>query len=172
MIVWRSTSFSTLFQLYLGGKSTYPCFPGVLLTSTLTEEALENIVEIEENACNQHFASFSIMFSNLFRDKFHRLTQIRFRHEQFLPFPPCFQKTCAADTCKKKQALFGKGLNSLTLSQTISTPRKTALKNIVGKGENAGNIFSFSHNVLYTSRNNFHFFFRTFILSSENAFNL
>ena len=26
--------FSTVFQLYLGGQCTYPCFPGVLLTST------------------------------------------------------------------------------------------------------------------------------------------
>ena len=25
---------STVFQLYCGGKCTYPCFPGVLLTST------------------------------------------------------------------------------------------------------------------------------------------
>ena len=26
--------FSTVFQLYQGGQCTYPCFPGVLLTST------------------------------------------------------------------------------------------------------------------------------------------
>ena len=28
------TSISTVFQLYPGGQCTYPCFPGVLLTST------------------------------------------------------------------------------------------------------------------------------------------
>ena len=27
--------FSTVFQLYRGGQCTYPCFPGVPLTSTL-----------------------------------------------------------------------------------------------------------------------------------------
>ena len=27
--------FATVFQLYHGGQSTYPCSPGVLLTSTM-----------------------------------------------------------------------------------------------------------------------------------------
>ena len=31
----RLMPFSTVFQLYSGGQRTYPCFPGVLLTSTL-----------------------------------------------------------------------------------------------------------------------------------------
>ena len=33
MIVWSLTPFSTVFQLCCGGQCTYPCFPGVLLTS-------------------------------------------------------------------------------------------------------------------------------------------
>ena len=32
--VWCLTPFSTLFQLCRGSQCTYPCFPGVLLTST------------------------------------------------------------------------------------------------------------------------------------------
>ena len=35
MIVWCLMPFSTVFPLYHGGQLTYPCFPGVLLTSTL-----------------------------------------------------------------------------------------------------------------------------------------
>ena len=34
LTVWCLTPFSTVFQLYLSGRCTYPCFPGVLLTST------------------------------------------------------------------------------------------------------------------------------------------
>ena len=34
MIVWCLTLFSTEFQLYRRDQCTYPCFPGVLLTST------------------------------------------------------------------------------------------------------------------------------------------
>ena len=33
LIVGCIMSFSTIFQLYRGGQCTYPCFPGVLLTS-------------------------------------------------------------------------------------------------------------------------------------------
>ena len=33
LIEWCLTPFSTVFQLYFGGQCTYPCFPGVLLTS-------------------------------------------------------------------------------------------------------------------------------------------
>ena len=36
--------FSTVFQLYHSGQCTYPCFPGVLLTST-PHDILSNIVE-------------------------------------------------------------------------------------------------------------------------------
>ena len=31
---WCLTRFSTAFQLYHSGQCTYPCFPGILLTST------------------------------------------------------------------------------------------------------------------------------------------
>ena len=34
LIVWCLTTFSTVFQSYRGGQCAYPCFPGVLLTST------------------------------------------------------------------------------------------------------------------------------------------
>ena len=33
LIVWCLMPFSTVFQLYRGRQCTYPCFPGVLLTS-------------------------------------------------------------------------------------------------------------------------------------------
>ena len=35
LMVWCLMLFSTLFQLYRSGQCTYPCFPGVLLTSPL-----------------------------------------------------------------------------------------------------------------------------------------
>ena len=35
LIVLCIMPFSTVFGLYCGGQCTFPCFPGVLLTSTL-----------------------------------------------------------------------------------------------------------------------------------------
>ena len=35
LVVWCLTPFSTVSQLYHGNQCTYPCFPGVLLTSTI-----------------------------------------------------------------------------------------------------------------------------------------
>ena len=34
MRVWCLTPFSTVYQLHHGGRCAYPCFPGVLVTST------------------------------------------------------------------------------------------------------------------------------------------
>ena len=33
--MWCLTPFLPLFQLYHGGQFTYPCYPGVLFTSTI-----------------------------------------------------------------------------------------------------------------------------------------
>ena len=38
LIVWCVILFSTGFQLYWGSQCTYPCFPEVLLTSTLSKQ--------------------------------------------------------------------------------------------------------------------------------------
>ena len=65
----------------------------------------------------------------------------------------------------------------LTLYHTIPTfndPIKKPFENIVGKGEKASNQhFLLLHNVFYPSQKEFLFLsYYTFILSSENAFNL
>ena len=52
-------------------------------------------------------------------------------------------------------------INTFTAQSRLSTTlKKKPFENIVGNGENAGitSIFSFSHNVFYSSRNKFHFF--------------
>ena len=41
------------------------------------------------------------------------------RNEQFLLFPPCFQKTCTGDVKKKKKGLFRKGLTRTKTEQKV-----------------------------------------------------
>ena len=64
------------------------------------------------------------------------------------------------------------GMNELftTPSQLLTTLRKNAFENIVGKGENGGNQhFLFSHKVFYSIKNRNHDFRD---ISSANTFNL
>ena len=69
------------------------------------------------------------------------------RYEQFLIFPQCFQKTCTADIVKAGPVW--ERVNSFsTQSRLLTTLKKKALENTVGKGENAGKQhFLFSHSV-------------------------
>ena len=56
---------------------------------------------------------------------------------------------------------------------TFITCIRSLLKNIVGKGENAGNQhFLLSHNVFYLSKTNFIFFSHIYFFPCSNAFNL
>ena len=46
--------FSTVFQLYRGGQCTYPCFPGILLTSTLHNILSKSLAAFPLNHCRQN----------------------------------------------------------------------------------------------------------------------
>ena len=58
------------------------------------------------------------------------------RYEQFLLFPQCFQKACFPGV--SKGVIVWEWLFT-TQSPLLTTPRKKALENTVGKGENSGN---------------------------------
>ena len=66
---------------------------------------------------------------------------------------------------RKNEGLFGKGLMTL---------RKRVFQNTVGKGENAGNLFFFSHNIFHHTKNKFHVLGYTLYLKLKSAdtFNL
>ena len=52
--IWCLTSFSTIFQLYRGGQCTYPCFPGVLLTSTPHNILTKPLIALPQNHCQSN----------------------------------------------------------------------------------------------------------------------
>ena len=54
LIVWCFTSFTTVFRLYCGSQSTYPCFPGVLLTSTLHNILSKPLAAFPHNHCRNN----------------------------------------------------------------------------------------------------------------------
>ena len=54
MIVWCLTPFSTEFQLYRGGQCTYPCSPGVLLTSTPHSILSKPLAAFPHNHCRNN----------------------------------------------------------------------------------------------------------------------
>ena len=68
-------------------------------------------------------------------------------------------------------SLCGNGLTLYQQSRVLKTLGKKPFENIVAKGENAGSIFSFAHNVFYPSKTKFQLLF-VFNLSSANAFDL
>ena len=46
--------FSTVFQLYCGSQCAYPCFPGVLLTSTLHNILSKPLAAFPQNPCRNN----------------------------------------------------------------------------------------------------------------------
>ena len=46
--------FSTVFQLYCGGQCTYPCFPGVVLTSTPHNILSKPLAAFPHNHCRNN----------------------------------------------------------------------------------------------------------------------
>ena len=51
--------FNTVFQLYHSGQCTYPCFPGVLLTSTPHSILSKPLAAFQHNHCrNNELSSF------------------------------------------------------------------------------------------------------------------
>ena len=54
LIVWCSTMFSTVFQLYHGGQYTYPCLPGVLLTCATHSILSKLMAAFKHNHCRNN----------------------------------------------------------------------------------------------------------------------
>ena len=54
MTVWCSMLFSTVFLLYCCSQCTYPCFPGVLLTSTLHNILFKSLAAFPHNYCRNN----------------------------------------------------------------------------------------------------------------------
>ena len=48
------TPFSTVFQIYRGGQCTYPCFPGVLLTSNPHHILPKPLAAFPHNHCRNN----------------------------------------------------------------------------------------------------------------------
>ena len=57
LIEWFLSSFSTLFHLYCGSQCIYPCFPGVLLTSTLHNIPFKPLAVFPHNHCLNYGSS-------------------------------------------------------------------------------------------------------------------
>ena len=72
------------------------------------------------------------------------------RYEQFLLFPQCFQKACFLGA--SKGVIVWEWVNGLNLSQLLTTLKKKAFENFVGKVENAS-----GHNVFMHPIRNFNF---------------
>ena len=88
-------------------------------------------------------------------------------YEQFLLFPPCFQKTCTTRHVKTRACL-GMGQPFTTQSRLLTTLKKKPFANIVGKGENAGNQhFLLFPQFFFTQRQKLLFYY----LSSASALN-
>ena len=92
---------------------------------------------------------------------------------QFPVFPQCFQKACFPGA--SKGIIVWEWVNSSPNNPEFYRPWRRGLLKTMWKEEKMllTNIFSFPHNVFYTSQNktNFNFQF-TFVFSSANAFDL
>ena len=99
LIVWCLTPISTLFQLYHSGHSTYQCFPGVLLTSTVLNVLSKPLAAFPHN----HYRHSSFKPCLTFPKQALFLTCLHYksfentegkgeiaRNEQILLFPQCF----------------------------------------------------------------------------------
>ena len=103
-MVFRTTlaPFSTVIQLNHGSQCTHPCFPGVLLTSTLLNSLPNKILDQSK-------------FKGLADDKINASKKLKFilgivetflgkgenaGYQHFLLFPKCFQKPPSSGSLK------------------------------------------------------------------------
>ena len=54
LMAWCLTPFSTVFQLYHGGQCNYPCFPGLLLTSSPQNFLSKPLAAFPYNHCRNN----------------------------------------------------------------------------------------------------------------------
>ena len=169
LTVWCFTPYSKVFQLYCGGQCTYPCFPGVLLTSTPHNILSKPLAAFTHNYCRNNGQRWKRNESC--RNDYHQSSKNILAEPWIEPATSCSQVGNTTDwaiglgcwwqmllnfvtgrQCSLKSReyeyqhheqvlLFPQCFQKLSLSESfVFLPqKKKAFENIVGSGENAGN---------------------------------
>ena len=173
LIVWCVTPFSKVFQLYCRSQCTYPCFPGVLLTSTPHNILSKPLAAFPHNHCpnnRQQWAGEWILLqglSSIFRENNGQAGY--WSSDLLFSNPPHYRLSYGARRLFMELTVtmvlsfdhFAER-ELLTLYHTIWTfnyPKKAAFWKHCGKRKKmlVTSIFFFLH-VFYLSQNKFQFF--------------
>ena len=105
------TLFSTVFQLYRGSQCTYPCFPGVLLTSTLHNILSKPLGAFPYNHCQNNRQRWRRNESC--RNDYHQSWERILAEPRIVPATSCSQVRNATDWAVGLGNIRFKGLSVL-----------------------------------------------------------